>query len=417
MRESEFCEDFNVSDAAGGFPLPHLFTRPNSLRKPKQIQKPKQNQTPSFDRPHTLPLPGETLPLPPDVQNSSQPFRHAVPFPAPPFLMPTDHPPLHCLITGGAGFIGSHLASKLLDDGHHVTIVDDYSTGNADNLRSIRGHDNLSLIEGSVEDESLVEAVVQEADRVYHLAAAVGVALIAKQPIQTIERNIYPTQLILDRLGERAERGESVGCFIASTSEVYGKNPKDRWNEEDDLVFGSTTRPRWSYGVSKAIDEFLALAFHKEKGLPVVVGRFFNVVGPRQTGAYGMVLPRFVEAARAGRPLVVHDDGEQVRCFAHVSDVVDAVCKLMDTPSAAGRVYNIGSDVPVSILQLAKTVQQRVNPNCQIEFQSYADAYDESFEDIRRRVPDLSRIRQTIGYEPTWDLSGIIDDIAASNSD
>jgi UDP-glucose 4-epimerase len=321
---------------------------------------------------------------------------------------------LTCLITGGAGFIGSHLTELLLSAGHHVIVVDDLSTGQARNLASVIDHPALEYIEGTVEDERLVATVVDRADRVFHLAAAVGVALIAKQPIQTIERNIYPTQLILNRLGERASRGDLVPTFIASTSEVYGKNPKERWTEDDDLVFGATTKPRWSYGVSKAIDEFLALAFYKEQKLPAVVGRFFNVVGPRQTGAYGMVLPRFVDAAQRGDSLIVHDDGKQVRCFAHVDDVVRAVATLVETPSAAGRVYNIGSDVPVSILELANRVIARVNPQSVVEFQSYSDAYDDSFEDIRRRVPDLSRIRAAIDYAPTKDLDAIIDSVAAS---
>ena len=316
-----------------------------------------------------------------------------------------------CLITGGAGFIGSHLTERLLAEGNRVIVVDDLSTGNAQNLAHLQDHPSLEYIEGTVEDKSLVHEVVDRSDRVYHLAAAVGVALIAKQPIQTIQRNIYPTQLILNRLGERAERGDPVPCFIASTSEVYGKNPKETWCEEDDLVFGATTKPRWSYGVSKAIDEFLALAFYKEKGLPVVVGRFFNVVGPRQTGAYGMVLPRFVQAAREGRALTVHDDGKQIRCFAHVDDVIHAVTTLVENKAAAGRVYNIGSDHPVSILELAQKVVERVNPSVTIEFQSYQDAYDESFEDIRRRVPDLTRIRQTIGFEAKHGLDDIIDSV------
>ncbi|MEO1615615.1 MAG: GDP-mannose 4,6-dehydratase [Planctomycetota bacterium] len=316
------------------------------------------------------------------------------------------------LITGGAGFIGSHLAEVLLARGDRVLIVDDLSTGQTKNLDHLLGHERLEYIEGSVSDDRLVAEVVGRCDVVYHLAAAVGVALIAKQPIQTIERNIYPTQLILDRLGEQARRGKFIPCFIASTSEVYGKNPKSVWSEEDDLVFGATTKPRWSYGVSKAIDEFLALAFHKEKQLPVVVGRFFNVVGPRQTGAYGMVLPRFVAAALEGRNLVVHDDGRQERCFAHVNDVVSAVVQLVETPVAHGRVYNIGSDSPISILDLAKKVISRVNASVEIEYQSYADAYDESFEDIRRRVPDLSRIRSTIDYSPTHNLDTVIDDVA-----
>lgn len=318
------------------------------------------------------------------------------------------------LITGGAGFIGSHLAEALLQRGDHVIIVDDLSTGRANNLTAVQNHPRLEWIHRSIEDPLLVAQVVDRADRVYHLAAAVGVALIAKQPIQTIERNIYPTKLILDRLGQRASHGDYVPCFIASTSEVYGKNPKEVWCEEDDLVFGSTTKPRWSYGVSKAIDEFLALAFHKEFGVPIVIGRFFNVVGPRQTGAYGMVLPRFVDAALQDRPLVVHDDGGQIRCFAHVNDVIGAVLKLVETPHAAGRVYNIGSDQPVTILELAKRTIDRVNPKAHVEFQTYSDAYDDSFEDIRRRVPNLTRIRETIGFQPTYTLDDIIDSVAKS---
>ena len=317
-----------------------------------------------------------------------------------------------CLVTGGAGFIGSHLTECLLQQGHKVIVVDDLSTGQKNNLDHVLGHERLEYIQGTVKDEALVAEVCDRADRVYHLAAAVGVALIAKQPIQTIERNIYPTQLILNRLGDRAAKGDYVPCFIASTSEVYGKNPKETWCEEDDLVFGATTKPRWSYGVSKAIDEFLALAFFKEKKLPAVVCRFFNVVGPRQTGAYGMVLPRFVDAALRGEALTVHDDGHQIRCFAHVDDVVGGLMKLVETPEAAGQIYNIGSDQPVSILQLAQRVIARVNPDAKINFQSYADAYDDSFEDIRRRVPDLSRIRETIGYAPTKDLDAIIDAVA-----
>ena len=204
-------------------------------------------------------------------------------------------------------------------------------------------------------DRGLVRRLAADADEVYHLAAAVGVQLIAQSPIRTIETNIYPTELLLDELGRLARRAAAtVKLFLASTSEVYGKNPKPRWTEEDDLVFGPTTRPRWSYGASKAIDEFLALAYWRERGLPVVVGRLFNVVGPRQTGAYGMVLPRLVDAALAGGPLVVHDDGRQQRCFAHVADVVRAVLALMEIPAAVGRVFNIGSDQPITILDLAR---------------------------------------------------------------
>lgn len=321
---------------------------------------------------------------------------------------------VHSLITGGAGFIGSHLTELLLSRGDQVTVVDDYSTGQPANLTKVANHPNLKIIRSDLGNPELIEQLCHQVDRVFHLAAAVGVALIAKHPIQTIERNIYPTQLLLTALRKQHEAGRSIPFFLASTSEVYGKNPKPVWNEQDDLVFGATTKPRWSYGASKAIDEFLALASHRETTLPVVIGRFFNVVGPRQTGAYGMVLPRFVDAARRGQPLMVHDDGSQIRCFAHVADVTKAVVTLVETPFAAGKVFNIGSDTPVTILKLAETVRELVNPAAEIRFQSYSDAYDEDFEDIRRRVPDLARIKSTIAYNPTYDLPQIIRDVHES---
>ena len=315
------------------------------------------------------------------------------------------------LVTGGAGFIGSHLTEALLARGDAVTVVDDESTGRADNLAAVRDHAGLTFVRGSVGDAGLIRPLLDGIDEVYHLAAAVGVALIAREPLQTIERNIYPTQQLLDELCRRHRLGQSVRFFLASTSEVYGKNPKPIWNEEDDLVFGSTTRPRWSYGASKAIDEFLTLACARQFGLPIVIGRFFNVVGPRQTGAYGMVLPRFVDAALSGQPLVVHDDGRQTRCFAHVSDVVTAVLALMETPATLGRVFNIGSDQPVTILDLAQQVIAVAGSSSVVQFQTYAQAYDDDFEDIRRRVPDLSRVRNTISYQPRFDLPGIIRDV------
>lgn len=318
---------------------------------------------------------------------------------------------VHSLITGGAGFIGSHLTELLLARGDQVTVVDDFSTGQPANLARVTNNPRLKLIQSDLGNPDLVQSLCRQVDRVFHLAAAVGVALIAKHPIQTIERNIYPTQLLLTALREEKQRGRNVPFFLASTSEVYGKNPKPIWNEQDDLVFGATTKPRWSYGASKAIDEFLALASHREIDLPIVVGRFFNVVGPRQTGAYGMVLPRFVEAARRQQPLIVHDDGSQIRCFAHVADVIDAVVKLLETPAAHGKVFNIGSDTPISILSLAQGVRDIVNPSAEIRFQSYAEAYDDDFEDIRRRVPDLTRIRSTIGYQPRFGLTQIIQDV------
>ncbi len=315
------------------------------------------------------------------------------------------------LVTGGAGFIGSHLTEYLLSKGERVIVVDDLSTGSTNNLVGAKNHPNLEVLQRDLADPQLVVELVERSDVVFHLAAAVGVALIAKKPIQTIERNIYPTQLLLNHMQRKHLRGADVRMFLASTSEVYGKNPKEIWNEGDDLVFGATTKPRWSYGASKAIDEFLALAFHRESQLPVVIGRFFNVVGPRQTGAYGMVLPRFVESAMNNRPITVHDDGRQIRCFAHVSDVIGAVTQLMSEPTAFGRVFNIGSDQPVTILELAEQVRSIVNPAVEIQFQSYRQAYDEDFEDIRRRVPDLTRLRSTIDYHQQYDLPSIIRNI------
>jgi len=319
----------------------------------------------------------------------------------------------HCLVTGGAGFIGSHLVEELLARGNRVWVVDNESTGTFENLRAVAGHAAFSYTRGTVADRDLVRRLVDEVDEVYHLAAAVGVQLIASSPIRTIETNIYPTELILEELGRQHASGRPVKLFLASTSEVYGKNPKPAWREEEDLVFGPTTRPRWSYGVSKAIDEFLALAYWAEQKLPVVVGRFFNVVGPRQTGAYGMVLPRFIDAALSGQPLTVHDDGLQQRCFAHVADVVHAVLELMDTPESVGEVINIGSDRPISILDLARKVVAAVDPALEIRFQSYEEAYSANFEDCRCRVPDLGKLRGMIDYRPQYGLDEVIAEVIA----
>jgi UDP-glucose 4-epimerase len=319
----------------------------------------------------------------------------------------------HCLVTGGAGFIGSHLVERLLARGDRVSVIDDESTGSTDNLSGVLKHPRLSYTKGTVADEALVRSVVADANEVYHLAAAVGVALIAQHPIHTIETNIYTTELLLRELGRLVADGRDVKFFMASTSEVYGKNPKEQWTEEDDLVFGPTIRARWSYGASKAIDEYLALAYWRERKLPTVVGRFFNVVGPRQTGAYGMVLPRFVDAALAGRPLRVHDDGQQQRCFAHVSDVVRMVLALMECPAAVGGVFNIGSDQPVSIGELARRVIAAVDPSLQTEFISYAQAYSEDFEDCRRRVPDLSKLRNLTGLRVQYELDDVIRELVA----
>jgi UDP-glucose 4-epimerase len=317
------------------------------------------------------------------------------------------------LVTGGAGFIGSHLVEALLARGDRVAVIDDESTGTRANLSAVIDHPRLLYVQGSVADRGLVRSMLAGIDDVYHLAAAVGVQLIAQSPIHTIETNIYPMELLLDEVDRVHAEGQAVRLFLASSSEVYGKNPKPVWCEDDDMVFGPTSRPRWSYGTSKAIDEFLALAYWRERRLPTIVGRFFNVVGPRQTGAYGMVLPRLVDAALSGGPLVVHDDGRQERCFAHVRDVIRAVLTLMESPAAIGRVTNIGSDQPVSILELAQEVMRAVDSTLRIEFMSYAAAYGQDFEDCRRRVPDLTRLREMIGVWAYRTLEETIAEVVA----
>jgi UDP-glucose 4-epimerase len=316
------------------------------------------------------------------------------------------------LVTGGAGFIGSHLAEGLLAIGHRVIVLDDLSTGSLVNLERVRDNPNFRLVNDSITNESLLCELLDEADEVYHLAAVVGVRYLLDQLERTVATNIGPVQTILRHLGVRPKP-----LFLASTSEIYGKNPKSPQSEEDEIVFGSTTRSRWIYGCSKAIDEFLALAQHQRSGLPVVIGRFFNVAGPRQVGHYGMVLPRFVDQALASGPLLVHGDGRQVRCFGHVADVVDAVVKLMACPAAYGRVFNIGNDVPVSIRELAETVVRLVNPSAAIEHVPYEQAFPPGFEDIRRRVPDLTRVRQTISFRPRYTLEDIVRDVMAWKCD
>ena len=311
-----------------------------------------------------------------------------------------------CLVTGGAGFIGSHLTERLLEQGHEVVVLDNLTTGDKANLAKVADHPRFRFHAGSITDPVVLSDVVPGIEVIYHLAAAVGVKLVADNPVRTIETNIYPTEVLLRMAAQGGQR-----FFLASTSEVYGKNPKELWTEEDDLHLGPTSRPRWAYGCSKAIDEFLALAYHRKFGLKAVIGRFFNVVGPRQVGHYGMVIPRFVDNALAGKPVVVYDDGGQVRCFAHVREVVDSVIRLMQTPAADGRVFNIGSDQPVSIRELAEEVTKRVKPTVPIEYIPYGEAYGDDFEDVRRRVPDLTRLTETIGAKPRLPLGKILDEI------
>ena len=315
------------------------------------------------------------------------------------------------LVTGGAGFIGSHLTELLLARGEHVTVVDDISTGALDNLSAVRDHERFTFVRGDVTDQTLVRELVDANDEIFHLAASVGVQRIADAPIESIERNIAPVELLLAELARKHREGRPAKIFIASSSEVYGKNPKAAWTEDDDIVLGPTKHMRWSYGASKAIDEFLALAYHRQHGLPVVIGRFFNVVGPRQTGRYGMVLPRFVDRALDGIEPLVHDDGRQIRCFAHVTDVCRMVVALMEEPKAVGQVYNIGSDEPVSILELAQRVLAIVDPSLGVEYQTYRDAYSADFQDVRRRVPVLDKLRSTIDVQMEYDLDATIRDV------
>ena len=316
----------------------------------------------------------------------------------------------NCLVTGGAGFIGSHLTELLLQRGHHVTVLDNLSTGRAVNLEAVQDHERLTLRSGSITDPVLLSEVVHGVDNIYHLAAAVGVKLVADDPVRTIQTNIFPTEQLLRLAASAGVRK----FFLASTSEVYGKHPGDAWLEDDDLHLGPTSRPRWAYGCSKAIDEFLALAFHQKYGLGVTVGRFFNVVGPRQVGNYGMVVPRFVDAALRGGPVTVYDDGSQIRCFGHVREVVDCIYALVDSDDAAGRVFNIGSDQAVSILELAQKVIQMVNPDVEIQFIPYGEAYGDDFEDVQRRVPNTDRLAETIGRRPSMPLDRILEDIIAA---
>ncbi len=308
------------------------------------------------------------------------------------------------LITGGAGFIGSHLAEHLIARGEEVYVIDDLSTGRVENLDGLRDNDRFHLEIASICNGQIVAELIDRCSDIYHLAAAVGVRLIVESPVHTIETNIHGTEIVLRHAAKKKKK-----VLIASTSEVYGKSGKDYLGEDDDMVLGPTKRARWSYACSKAVDEYLGLSYHNERGVPVVIVRLFNTIGPRQVGSYGMVLPRFVKQALANEPLTVYDDGAMVRCFSYVGDVVEAMVRLMEEPLAAGEVCNIGSEEAVTIRELAERVIEKVNPELKIEFVPYEKAYGKGFEDIRRRVPDISKIRNLIGYEPSRCLDDIID--------
>ena len=316
---------------------------------------------------------------------------------------------MKALITGGAGFVGSHLAEALLARGDEVYALDNLSTGSIENIEHLKGHKLFHYTVESVMNEPVTAELVDRVDVVFHLAAAVGVRLIVESPVNTIETNVHGTEMLLKLANKKKKK-----VMVASTSEVYGKSNVVPFSEENDLVLGPTSKGRWSYACSKAIDEFLALAYHKEKRLPVVVFRLFNTVGPRQTGRYGMVIPTFVKAALSGRPLQVFGDGRQSRCFTYVSDVVGALLKLADVEAAVGHVFNIGNDhEEVSIQDLARRVKERTKSTSEIVAVPYDQAYEEGFEDMMRRVPDTSRINEAIGWAPTRNLDDILTDIVA----
>ncbi len=310
---------------------------------------------------------------------------------------------MRALLTGGAGFVGSHLADALLERGHTVTVVDDLSTGSIANIAHLKGRPGFSYVIDTIMKEPLTAELIDGADVVFHLAAAVGVKRIIESPVQTIETNVRGTEIVLAEA-----RKKSRLVIVFSTSEVYGKSTDVPFREDADLVMGSTFKRRWSYTCSKAIDEFLALAYWREHGLPVVIARLFNTVGPRQTGQYGMVIPSFVQAALAGRPIRVFGDGQQTRSFTYVGDVVRALIGLAAEPRAVGQVFNIGNPEEISIVELAERIRKVTGSTSAIELVPYEDAYGPGFEDMRRRVPDISKIREFIGYEPTVGLDEIL---------
>jgi UDP-glucose 4-epimerase len=311
------------------------------------------------------------------------------------------------LITGGAGFIGSHLADRLLADGHEVWAIDDLSTGSIYNIEHLKTHPRYHYVIDSVMNVPLLAELVDRVDTVVHLAAAVGVKLIVESPVRTIETNVRGTEVVLHAAAKKKRR-----VFVASTSEVYGKTEKVPFSEDADLVMGPTTKGRWSYACSKMLDEFLTLAYWKEKKLPTTVIRFFNTVGPRQTAQYGMVVPTFVQQALANRPITVYGDGKQTRSFTYVGDVVESLVRLMSTDASIGEVFNIGNDREISIEDLALMIRERVGSSSELTYIPYDQAYEAGFEDMPRRVPDVAKLERLTGYRPTTTLEDIIDAVA-----
>ncbi len=313
---------------------------------------------------------------------------------------------MHALITGGAGFIGSHLAERLIALGHQVTVIDDLSTGRLSNLQSVIGKPGFRLAIETILNEVVMDRLASECDVIFHLAAAVGVQLIVSDPVRVIETNVLGSRAVL-KLANRYRKK----VLISSSSEIYGKLEKVPFSEEDDCLLGPTTKNRWSYASSKAIEEYLALAYSRQYGLPVVIVRLFNTIGRRQRGAYGMVVPRFVSQALKGEPITVYGNGNQSRCFADVRDVVDALVRLAETPSAEGGIFNLGSEEEVTILELAKKVKTLTASASEICLVPYDQAYEAGFEDMKRRVPDLTRVRKVIGYRPRYTLEDALVDM------
>lgn len=310
---------------------------------------------------------------------------------------------MRILITGGAGFIGSHLSDAYIERGDEVFIIDDLSTGRMDNIQRLKGHERFHYTIDTIENRPLLAELVDRCEVIFHLAAAVGVKLIVESPVRTIETNVRGTEIVLNLANKKKKK-----VLIASTSEVYGLSEQVPFREDGNLVMGATTKGRWSYACSKAIDEFLALAYWREKKLPTIVVRLFNTVGPRQTGQYGMVIPNFVKQALAGRPITVYGDGNQTRCFGYVGDVVQALVRLMDAPEAVGNVFNIGSSEEISILQLAERIKELTESSSEIVFVPYSEAYEEGFEDMPRRVPSVDKLDALIGYKPKTTLDEIL---------
>jgi UDP-glucose 4-epimerase len=314
---------------------------------------------------------------------------------------------LHYLITGGAGFIGSHLAERLLAQGDKVTIFDNLSTGSIENIRHLKQHERFSYVLDAIEHRQLLAELVDESDAIFHLAAAVGVRLIVESPVRTIETNVNGTQMVLEAANKKRKN-----VFIASTSEVYGKSTQVPFREDADLVLGATNMGRWAYAASKALDEFLALAYWREKKQPVVVARFFNTVGPRQTGRYGMVLPNFVSQALEGMPITVFGNGKQSRCFCDVRDTVEAMIRLINVNQAVGQVVNIGTEREITVEGLAMLIRERTGSSSCITYTPYDQAYEPGFEDMMRRVPCLDKLERLTGFRPATTLEEIVDRVA-----